>query len=464
MPMYLAISPDGVVDGMLTMDERAAAVHPMKPGYRLMKTPPATCDAVRMMGRAAVVRDGRIAIMPEAAATKWEATRGVGFGTITEDRGRRRGCRGEAWWRRAVERAGIQEIADDDPAWSGPAAPKLPRARSRVPFVDVELKPGLWVRQITSEAEMDVFAQRVLAYRFFDEGDEDTRARIDGWLYGPSALPLRMEWRGRALQYEVYHVNVEEGPQVCRAGFNIHVDDERPFWLWALLAQPAFQALYAAGYRTIRANSVITNPPSYIAALIEFYGARELGRSPDGRWAALEYDLEALVTAPPTWPNRPTAGPGWTGPAGAATLREAADADLPLMHQAITAAWSEEQAAPIHRQLDEWWELDRAAVLIGEQEGAVRYLRAARPRRTPGVAIISVMLPATIGTPQEQRAVSVAFFGWLKLAGFARASMFVPLAQWSHPRAQSLLTAAGHHEIARHQRARGEIVETEVEL
>lgn len=442
MPDFLAITPEGFVDGLLTMDERAAAAHPLKPGYRLVRATADECAVASMMGRAVVHREGRLRVMPEPAALKWDAARRGRLSHLIEDRRRRQECRGASWWQEAVRRAGIEEIAEGDPAWAGPVASELPRPGcSVIPWVDVELIPGLWVRQIVTEADMADFEQHVLASRLFEEDEENTRARIARWLYAPTSLPLMMTWQGTPIQYECYHLDSSDlasdlGPGHVRAGFTTHLDDDRHFWFWAILAQPAFQAMYAAGLRTITA-SIVTNPPSYLAALQHYYNARVVGTSPDGRWAAAEYDLEWLVANPVTWPERRMAAAGWEWREGAVRVWQPSGAEVDALSAVLQDRWRFLAGGTRPQQiLRDWTALDRATVMLGSLNDEIRYARIFRYRRDTTVSWAS-LLP--FYDEPEQAVAARGFAEWARTVQYTKGTTFVPRVQYEHPVVQAHL-------------------------
>jgi len=316
-------------------------------------------------------------------------------------------------------------------------------------FDPVEIQPGLILRLLTRE-EMMALVPIVLETGLHGDDETHVRELVRGWWESPFCWPIGLFWNGRPKQYECYHVwPARDGdfntvrPTVAKAGFMTHLDLWRPRWFYREAGRVPLERLRAAGIRRML-SFPRADRPDWIRHLTETFGARELGVSRDGRTVALEYDLEQALRGCTGWPERRTAGDGWTWTHAEArlTLREMRADELEVVHGQLAALWGgdthpavpEVKDALLHR-----YHLDRATVLLAYQDQALVNAFAVH-MRTPERCHAGVL--GRYGDPQAGLLWRVMYRGvleWAHAVGYQTLTGSVPQATYEHPTFQRAL-------------------------
>lgn len=108
------------------------------------------------------------------------------------------------------------------------------------------------------------------------------------------------------------------------------------------------------------------------------------------------------------------------------------------------------------RMLREWFHLDRATILYGTVDGAVRAVRAIRPRRGTES---SMAFLTPVGDPVTERQMRRAATEWQLQAGYQTASMFVYARIFDSPAGQALAADAPLLRVTRRPDFAEEMVE-----
>lgn len=287
-------------------------------------------------------------------------------------------------------------------------------------------------------------------------GSPDVRALE--WAHDPADWVFVTLWRGLPIGYQRYRFPTRhpdpDAPQDVDVGFTVHLDRSRPAWFWRECERPVFEALLRLGFYTGRSRTR-ADRPDWIAALRESYGAEEVGRSGDGKWTVLRWDFHRARQLCIGWPARVVV-PGWEYQEGTLVVREGREDELELVRQTMETIWSSRlmrrvsprgstrQRAIVMQMFEEWMELDKATLLLGFVSGELRHVRAVRRRRGQ-VSSVAWLTPLLT----EQMGMTRALIDWHRRAGYERATAFLPLWQWEHPRVQEHAAKAGIREIRR---------------
>ena len=251
--------------------------------------------------------------------------------------------------------------------------------------------------------------------------------RIDN----PHSWSMVWTFQGRPVQYEVVVLNAARTAGIF--SLTVHATRERPRWFHRELEQPVFQALDRLGILRLESRTR-SDRPDWIQSLKDNYGATDAGTA--GAITRLRFPLDLTVFK--GWPARTAVGHDVT--TGAVRTWEATEADLPALKALIARDVPATRQAIAVRMVDEWWHLDRAAILLGAKDGTLRYARALRLRK-PGVAGLA-HLGAMFDEP-EQAQVTAHVRQWCRAAGYTTLSSFVPTRLMGSRNVQAQLTRAG---------------------
>ncbi|HJR01832.1 MAG TPA: hypothetical protein VKA83_09385 [Methylomirabilota bacterium] len=260
-----------------------------------------------------------------------------------------------------------------------------------------------------------------------------------GWLQAArrlgngNAWQTRLAFNGVPLQHEII---VREDGGIATFSLTVHHSRERPSWFWREAERPVFEHLLNANVRHLQSDTR-ADRPDWIASLTANYGARVIGTArPDleGQPMVTRLDFPLDLGVFQGWPLRKRLG--FDQSTGAVRTWEATEADLPAVEQLIRETVPPDlgQRATALRMVQEWWHLDRATLLLGAQDGTLRYARMLRHRR-PGVASLATVggLFDEPGMLQSSRHVGA----WAFRAGYTTLSSFVKQQLVDHPKMQA---------------------------
>lgn len=270
------------------------------------------------------------------------------------------------------------------------------------------------------------------------------------------AYQFCLEFNGRPLQHEI----VLRQPQSSTGVFTltVHHTRERPAWFWREAEQPVYRMLRRHGIRSLESRTR-SDRPDWIQSLKDNYGAVEVDRDATTTHLSFPFDMSRFTG----WPSRRSAGPAWALERGRTRLWEAAEADLPAVQAALDAAWAgrPDRRQLTGRMLEEWYHLDRATLLLGAVDGALRDARLVRPRKA-GVSAVSMLLPAA--DDAEQDALVLHSVRWMASAGYSTATMFIPADNWASAKAQRIMARAGWTKVADRTQFRAPFTEVSMDL
>ncbi len=352
-----------------------------------------------------------------------------------------------------------------------PDAPGAPPASDSrfsedLPEQEFEAVPGLRLRQLVP-ADLDLMAPLAVETGIYPEtcpGDPpccrpasahawcQLAARIDR----DNTWQMTLEYRGRPLQCEL----VEVGP-VPTITLTMHFNRERPHWFWREAERPVLERLRARG-----AEHVLTRTrkdrPDWIQSLKDNYAADEMTELETTKVLRIP-----LATAPFTgWPARRSAGPGWVWQQGGVRLWEGWPGDLPAVEAlidqvAVGQVGGATLRARLRRMLEEWWDLDRATLLLSSWQGVLESARLVRPRRgtRSGLSFLTQFPSTRLGLIQQ------GVKAWHRAVGYTHATMFTPDAVTDRLREHlTAMQAAGGRELMRHTKFRVPLTEWEVAI
>lgn len=271
--------------------------------------------------------------------------------------------------------------------------------------------------------------------------------RIDA----PNRMAMALEYNGMPLQLEIFRLD----GATATVGFTVHFTRERPREFWRRCEKPVFGALRAMGITKLFSYTR-SDRPDWIQSLKDNYGATEVSTTPTN--TILEFPLDVAF---PDWPQRRTAGAGWTWPQGNLIVREATEAEIPDVLAMIDNTFPQVsvQKDRIKKIIDWWWNLDRAAILIGIEDGVLTHARMIRDRRDT-VCSVSMVSRAGLGNGDFQEGMKA----WQIEVGYTKASMMVPESLINTPEAQqhmSIALAKGGKIVAVHTKYRENFTEVE---
>ena len=275
-------------------------------------------------------------------------------------------------------------------------------------------------------------------------------ARLDH----PDQWQFALTFQGRPLQYEV--IVFDETRTTALFTITYHTTRERPSWFWREAERPVFAAMQDVGVRTLLSRTR-SDRPDWIASLKANYGAVERGSRRGGAVTLLEYPLN--LSRFTGWPTRKTVGFDQT--LGRVRVWEATEADLPAVHQLIDDTVPIARKALAHRVADEWWHLDRAALLLGARDGVLRYARAIRHRR--GTQGGMTFLSGLFNEGELELSAQLAN-QWAKQAGYATLSIFAKPEALAAGRVPQLIQARQARVVKQHTQFREPFTEIEFDV
>lgn len=275
-------------------------------------------------------------------------------------------------------------------------------------------------------------------------------ARLDH----PDQWQFALTFQGRPLQYEV--IVFDEARTTALFTITYHASRERPSWFWREAERPVFEAMGALGIRRLLSRTR-SDRPDWIASLKANYGAVEVGTRRGGAVTLLEYPLEMSRFA--GWPARKQASFDRT--LGRVRVWEATAADLPALHQLIDETVPIARKALAHRVAEEWWHLDRAALLLGARDGVLRYARAIRHRSGTrgGMAFLSGLFDE----PELELSAQLAN-AWAKQAGYTTLSIFAKPEALTAGRVPQLIQARQARVVKQHTQFKEAFTEIEFDV
>jgi hypothetical protein len=420
---YACVNAEGLNEGVLEMDARSAAAHPLPPGWRLLKITREQERALKFVGHGAR-HDERIGwhAMPEAHV------RARKRGLAWEDR-----LEAEKHQRTLCRSLGGQLACLAPPPDDMVPPPPIVRVH---PTPSVEVRPGLWIREMTA-AEAVAFADQLVGAGIYDEPEDESRARAAVWFDDPQCWPMTVSWQGRNLSFETYHFTPQR-PAEVRVGFNVRLQRDRTYRFWREVFTPMFQRLHELGVMTVHSR-VRADRPEYLQGLIETYGASRIGG--DAQWATLLYGVDATLAKSQGFPTMRTAAPGWSYQTPLLTIREATPEEIVTLRDTVAGLWRLVPGAERALQIfDDWMALDAATPIVGLAEGEIRHVRLVRERR-PTVSSVAGVTP--FSARAEALEVWQGVRAWHQAAGYQRATTFITDEQWAHPRVQQVLGGIG---------------------
>lgn len=271
--------------------------------------------------------------------------------------------------------------------------------------------------------------------------------RIDA----PNRMALAVEYKGTPLQLEIFRLDGVS----ATVGFTVHFTRERPHWFWREAEKPVFDALRVMGVNKLFSYTR-SDRPDWIQSLKDNYGAIEVSTTANN--TVLEFPLTGYFQG---WPQRRTAGAGWTWEQDKLIVREATEAEIPDVLAMIDATYPvlSPQIPIAKKMVDWWWNLDKSALLIGIEDGVITHARLIRPRRgtVSGVGMISLAGALTGPFVDGMRA-------WQAAVGYTKGTMFIPERMLASPEVQKALDDTklkGTIELVTHTKFRENFVEIE---
>lgn len=428
--LWALVNEHGLCEGALDMDARSAAAHPLRPGERLLEVGHDDHNALKFLGHAARYEPGLgWHLLPHEHVRAWNRARGHSWAHVLD--AHKQHVKHVEALAAAGMLEGLAPCPEDLPL------PPAPDDRRRYAVPALEVRPGLWIREMTKANSLD-FAEQLVAAQLYEEPDDLTRIRVAEWYHSDLCWPMVVTWKGEPIEFEAYHF-YENRPGVVHVSFNVRLRRDRPYRFWREVFRSFFEILKSLGITTIESR-VRADRPDYIEGLVQTYGAQRLGG--DGAWTNLRYSLDRAIALGQGWPDRATAGAAWRWTEGDLEIREASAEDLAALPDALGRQFRFMKGGGRARQiLEDWTALDGAAVVLGTVDGELRYARAIR-QRSPGVAAWASLLP--FYDEPAQATAARGFAAWARAAGFAKGTTFVPRAQYEHPAIQAHLSRQPH--------------------
>ncbi len=417
--LWALINEHGLNEGVLEMDEPSAAAHPVRAGWRLMAIGSDEALVLKFLGHAARHVPGRgWHRLPPDHVRAWNRARGHNFAQVLEQHDL------HEMHVATLQACGMLDCLETCPDDVDLPAPP-PRAR-RIPMPTLDLLPGLQLREMTEE-EVPAMADELIAAKLYEEAPERTRVRVAAWYDDPNCWPVAVVWRGSPLSFETYHF-VESQPTKIRVGFNVRLRPDRTHQFWRQAFRPLFEHLQTLGITAIESR-VRADRPRYIDSLVTTYGAERL--TGDASWVNLRYDIARAIANATGWPPRRTLGAAWrwTRPVagGEHVNREALEEDLPLVHERlIPRIQNPKTRDTIARQVEEWFHLDAAALLLGYRNGELVGATMIR-ERTETVATHFQVAPPLPGESAYQP--NPGPIAWMRAVGYTALQSFIPEAK-----------------------------------
>lgn len=247
-------------------------------------------------------------------------------------------------------------------------------------------------------------------------------AEADTWCLAWTFQGRTFQYQGQTVQYEI--LRVDAGGRLATIDLTLRSTHERPGWFWREAARPVLEALITAGIERVAFWTGDVGVRAHRAPFCQAsFGAVETDDFARGGSGRLEFPVDlARCTG---WPARKTLGTGWALTHGRTTVREASEADLPVVRARLDEVWRgrPDRRDLTGRMLEEWWILDRATLLLGTVDGQLRDARLVR-QRAASTAGVGMLLPAE--EDAEQDAIVVATARWMVAAGYQTATMFIP--------------------------------------
>jgi hypothetical protein len=295
-------------------------------------------------------------------------------------------------------------------------------------FPDV---PGLQLAEMTSEHKRD-------AWRRLDTGaawaSDESRGHTELWGDHPHRWAAVLAFQGQPLEYRI--LRVDPRGHVAVHELTVRVSLERPSWFWSAIESAVLAALRAVGQASVWAQDTRRWPNRVVA-----WHREQLEALPAG--FGLRWPTERSGVG---WPAR-RSGP--TGSYAGVTLREGTAEDLPAARALLDRTWSDDPAGRVltGRLLEEWWHLDRAALLLLELDGTLHAARMVRHRL--GTTAGHLWLTPAL---EDSSAEPLAWLRnrWMQGAGYTSATMFLTDRQAASPRFRRALDGEGWQAGARH--------------
>jgi len=406
MPSYAIIDGDGWVDGIVTTEcgfnpeDYNATNYVEIPGM----------EVERIKGSQLTMHhDGEKFCQIKDPKTIWKRIRG-GFGG-------RFGVQ--------VYKAHLEQRDESYPDISGVIIPEpLEVKHMHDPIFEKEFNPDLKICRAT-DGDVDIWVSAMVNSTLFTKEEAWTQAA--GWLSDPNIWCIKTVWKGEIIQVETYHFSGE----TVEVGFTSHIGSSRPTWFWRQMAKPVFEAFYGHGFETLK-TSIRKDRRDWAENLKKIYGAKELRETDKG--IHLKYKIEATLALIGDWPERKTLGVDWRWKKQDIEVREATEGDLPALYSAIDADWGTNPRKELAlKRINESWELDRGAILLGFKEDKIINARAYIERTEPTLNLSVFPLRSKTGVveaiPPEVVADNIitieGFNDWQKAVGYTVTSFIL---------------------------------------
>lgn len=246
-------------------------------------------------------------------------------------------------------------------------------------------------------------------------------ARLDSW----NKYQLVLEFNSSPLQLEIIQ-QIHDNPVI---EYTVHFTRERPHWFWRECERPIFELFKKKGFEYIHSRAR-KDRPDWVNSLIKNYNAT----------ITAEYEKVYLMKFPldlsifKGWPERKTLGPEWQWRSGSYTVEEASITGLADI---IQSSWGTHPRGTLAlRMLYEWWNLDRATLLVAKKNDVIVDIRAIRHRKDD-LCATGFLTPRKLLTVEDTRAIAPGMLLWQKAAGYNRTSLFLEKAIYEQGRVPS---------------------------
>jgi hypothetical protein len=291
-------------------------------------------------------------------------------------------------------------------------------------FPETEIKPGLEV-SLSQEIDLDLWESQMVASGLYTPDEAFKSAAF--WLGDPSTWPVKVSWKGKPLQIEMFHLG---GGNSIHGGFAAHIDRTRPGWFWKQMSLPTLKALYSHGFENIT-SSVRLDKPDYVNFLTETYG-HEVLRQTD-KTINLRLNIREAIKNIGEWPARRTLGTDWKWEKGGVLLIEATEDDLPELYSLMDSSWgSDPRKETTKTRLDDMWNLDSASIILAIKDGQIFNARVYRERNDPALSLVLFPVKGGIKTRSTQvekftdnQVVLEGVDVWQKAVGYKISSFFI---------------------------------------
>lgn len=333
------------------------------------------------------------------------------------------------------------------------------------PGGDIEDVPGLKIVPVTHE-HLDAASALAVETGLYpgvcpgpneDHPHECSPPEAHAWMHiaamidRSDGMAMALEYKGTPLQIEILKI---DGPTVTM-GFTVHFTRERPHWFWREAEQPVFDALRSLGFSKLQ-SFIRKDRSDWVKNLEINYGAIETGGTQT--LTKLEMPLDGHFKG---WPERRTMGAGWTWQRDGLIVREGTEDDFPGLMAFLDSTYeaTSTQLPIVKRMVDWWWNLDRAAMLIGVEGGDITHVRMIRHRRGTVSSVGMVSRAGALTGPfiDGMRA-------WQAGVGYTKGTMFVPDRIASAAEVQQAMAATqakGTRVLGTHTKFREPFVEIE---